>query len=236
MQRLNEYAQPIGEPVNGWTPRERPSEVTLTGQYCRLEPLDAARHADELYAAFRTAPDHRDWTYMAVGPFERVEDYRLYAETAARSPDPRHYAVIDLATGRAIGTISLMRQDPVNGVIEVGNVTFSPLLKQTRASTEVQFLLMAYVFETLGYRRYEWKCDSLNAPSRKTAQRLGFQFEGIFRQAVMYKGRNRDTAWFSILDTEWPVIKQAFAAWLAPANFDAEGRQRASLESLRSTP
>jgi RimJ/RimL family protein N-acetyltransferase len=232
-QRLNEFGQPIGEPVPGWTPRERPGDVTLTGTWCRLEPLDAARHADDLYAAYRSAPDQRDWTYMAVGPFDTLDDYRRYAEGAARSVDPKHYAVIGLKTGRAVGTLALMRQDPGNGVIEVGSVTFSPLLKQTPLSTEAQFLLMAYAFDTLGYRRYEWKCDSLNAPSRAAAQRLGFSYDGLFRQAVMYKGRNRDTAWFSILDKEWAPIKRAFAAWLAPENFDDEGRQRVSLAALR---
>lgn len=233
-QRLNEYGQPIGEPVPEWTPRARPDTVTLTGNWCRLEPVDATRHADDLYAAYRAAPDHRDWTYLGVGPFERVEDYRSHAEALARSTDPRHYAVIDLKTGRAVGTLSLMRQDPANGVIEVGHVMFSPLLKQTPVSTEAQYLLMAYVFDTLGYRRYEWKCDSLNAPSRKTAARLGFTFEGIFRQAVVYKGRSRDTAWFSIIDKEWAPLKRAFAAWLAPENFDAQGLQRASLATLRA--
>ncbi|WP_296660417.1 GNAT family protein [Paraburkholderia sp.] len=232
-QRLNEFGQPIGEPVAGWTPRERPADVTLTGTWCRLEPLDAARHADELDRAFRAAPDQRNWTYLSAGPFDTSEDYRRYAEGAARSTDPKHYAVIDLKTGRAVGTLALMRQDPANGVIEVGSVTFSPQLQQTPLSTEAQYLLMAYAFDTLGYRRYEWKCDSLNAPSRKAAARLGFRFEGVFRQAVIVKGRTRDTAWFSIIDTEWAPLKRAFAAWLAPENFDGQGRQRVSLATLR---
>jgi RimJ/RimL family protein N-acetyltransferase len=231
---LNKYAQPIGEPVPGWSTRPVPEAVTLEGTYCRLEPLDADRHAADLYAAYHAAPDARDWTYMAVGPFERAEDYRRHAEAAARSTDPRHYAVIDRNTGKAVGTLALMRIEPAHGVIEVGHVTFSPLLKQTPLSTEAQFLLMRYVFDTLGYRRYEWKCDSLNAPSRKTAARLGFQFEGIFRQAIVYKGRNRDTAWHSIIDKEWPLLKQAFEAWLAPANFDDAGRQRKSLTEVRA--
>ena len=231
--RLNEFGQAIGEPVPGWTPRERPADVTLTGTWCRVEPLDAARHADDLYAAYRSAPDQRMWTYLSTGPFETAAAYRSFAEGAARGTDPKQYAVIDLKTGRAVGTLGLMRQDPGNGVIEVGFVTFSPLLQQTPLSTEAQFLLMAYVFDTLGYRRYEWKCDSLNAPSRKTALRLGFRYEGLFRQAVMYKGRSRDTAWFSIIDKEWPLVKRAFAAWLAAENFDEAGRQRESLAALR---
>lgn len=233
--RINEYAQPVGSPLPGWTTRPAPSNVVLDGRYCRIEPLDPGRHADELYAAYRVAPDHRDWTYLSVGPFDDAEDYRRYAESAARKADPRHYAVIDLKTGKAVGTFSLMRQAPTHGVVEVGNVMFSPLLKQTPSSTEAQFLLMAYVFDDLAYRRYEWKCDSLNAPSRKAAERLGFTFEGIFRQAVVYKGRSRDTAWYSVVDHEWPVLKRMFEAWLSPENFDARGKQRRPLQDMRES-
>lgn len=230
----NEYGQPIGAPVPGWSPRPLPSAVTLEGRYCRLEPLDADRHAQDLYAAYRSASDWRDWTYLAVGPFDDEQAYRRHAEAAARSTDPRHYAVIDRKTGKAVGTLALMRIDPAQGVIEVGSVTFSPLLKRTPVSTEAQFLLMSYVFDGLGYRRYEWKCDSLNAPSRAAAERLGFKFEGVFRQATVYKGRSRDTAWFSILDKEWPVQQQVFKAWLADDNFDEHGKQRKSLAEVRT--
>lgn len=229
----NEYGQPIGAPVPSWSPRPAPSAVTLEGTYCRIEPLDAQRHAQDLYEAYRAAPDGRDWTYLSVGPFAEIEDFRRHAEAAAHSTDPMHFAVVDRKTGKAVGTLALMRIEPKSGVIEVGFVTFSPLLKRTPLSTEAQYLLMAYVFDELGYRRYEWKCDSLNAPSRKAAERLGFQFEGVFRQAVVYKGRSRDTAWFSILDSEWPAQKQAFQAWLAADNFDEQGRQRHSLDALR---
>jgi RimJ/RimL family protein N-acetyltransferase len=229
----NEYGQPVGAPLPGWTPRPLPSAVTLEGRYCRLEPLDAQRHAQALFDAYRAAPDGRDWTYLSVGPFADMEGFLRHAEAAARSTDPRHFAVVDRKTGQAVGTLALMRIEPNSGVIEVGFVTFSPLLKRTPISTEAQYLLMAYVFDELGYRRYEWKCDSLNAPSRTAAERLGFRFEGIFRQVVVYKGRNRDTAWFSILDSEWPAQKQAFQAWLAPDNFDEQGRQRQSLGDLR---
>ena len=229
----NEYGQPIGAPVHGWTPRPLPTKETLEGTFCRLERLSAERHADDLFEAYQSAPDDRDWTYLSVGPFKESEAYRRYAETAERSADPRHYAVIDKRTSKAVGTLALMRIDPNPGVIEVGFVTFSPLLKRTPISTEAQFLLMSYAFDELGYRRYEWKCDSLNGPSRAAAERLGFTFEGVFRQASVYRGRTRDTAWFSILDKEWPVCKQAFLAWLSPENFDAQGRQRASLSELR---
>ena len=232
--QVNQFAQPIGDPVPGWSPRPAPTGVILEGVHCRLEPLDAARHADDLYASFRSAPDGRDWTYLFVGPFESLEDYRRFADGAARSTDPRHYAVIDRRNGGAVGTLALMRQDPTHGVIEVGNVMFSSLLQRTPLSTEAQFLLMRYVFGQLGYRRYEWKCDSLNAPSRKTAERLGFRFEGIFRQAVVYKGRNRDTAWYAIVESEWPPLEAAFQAWLSTENFDEQGRQRRSLSEFRA--
>ncbi|HKR45275.1 MAG TPA: GNAT family protein [Paraburkholderia sp.] len=231
--RLNEFQQPIGDPVTGWQPRERPARVTIEGQFCRIEPIDLDRHAADLFEAYGTAADSRDWTYLFAEPFTDFAAFREYLAKAAASTDPFHYAVIDRASGKAVGTFALMRIEPVHGVIEVGSVTFSPRLKQTPLSTEAQYLLMRYAFDDLGYRRYEWKCDSLNAPSRKTALRLGFQFEGIFRQAIVYKGRNRDTAWFAIIDQDWPLVKAAFEQWLSKENFDAQGRQRASLASLR---
>jgi len=232
---LNQYQQPIGEPLPAWSARPRPPHNNpIEGRYCRLEPLDPQRHAADLYAAYSKAADGRDWTYLSVGPFADAASYLDYAERAAASTDPLHYAVIELKTGTAVGTLALMRIDPANGVIEVGNVTFSPLLKRTPVSTEAQYLLMQHAFEQLGYRRYEWKCDSLNGPSRQAAARLGFQFEGIFRQAVIYKGRSRDTAWFSILDREWPALRAAFERWLAPDNFDAQGQQRTSLTEMRN--
>jgi RimJ/RimL family protein N-acetyltransferase len=233
---LNTYQQPIGEPLPGWTARARPPHnAAIEGRYCRLEPLDAQRHAADLYAAYSQAADGRDWTYMSVGPFADAAGYRSYAEQAAAGSDPLHYAVIERKTGKAVGTLALMRIDPANGVVEVGFVAFSPLLKRTPVSTEAQYLLMRHAFDDLGYRRYEWKCDSLNAPSRQAAARLGFQFEGVFRQAIVYKGRSRDTAWFSIVDGEWPELRAAFEQWLAPGNFDGEGRQLAPLAALRKT-
>ncbi|MEO5797411.1 MAG: GNAT family protein [Rhodoferax sp.] len=234
MPTTNLFDQPIGDALPAWTARALPAPSPLVGRFCRLEPLDAARHADDLFAAYSQAPDGRDWTYMPVGPFATLADYQAHATQAAVAPGFLHYAVIDLRTGRAVGTLALMRMDPANGVIEVGFVAFSPLLKRTPISTEAQFLLMQHAFDSLGYRRFEWKCDSLNAPSRVAARRLGFQFEGIFRQAVVYKARNRDTAWFSILDTEWPLLRSAFTQWLAADNFDAQGQQRQSLDSFRS--
>ncbi|MGW5464872.1 GNAT family N-acetyltransferase [Streptomyces sp. NPDC003996] len=171
---------------------------------------------------------------MMAAPFGSRDDYRSYVVTVTRADDPLHYAVVDLRSGKAVGTLSLLRQDPSNGVVEVGNVAFSPLLKRTPISTEAQFLLMSYAFDELGYRRYEWKCDSLNTPSRKAAVRLGFTFEGICRQAVVYKGRNRDTAWYSVIDSEWLQVGKALREWLSPDNFDADGRQKQSLSAVRA--
>ncbi|GAA4283656.1 GNAT family protein [Brevibacterium daeguense] len=231
MTRTNEYEQPIGDPVPGWVPVPLPDAEVLAGRYCTLERLDPGRHAADLHAAYAAAPEGRDWTYMSVGPFPTPESYRGWAAAAAQSRDPRHYAVVDNASGRALGTLALMRHDPANGVIEVGWVALSRALQRTPAATEAQFLLMRYVFE-LGYRRYEWKCDSLNAPSRRAAARLGFTYEGTFRQAVVTKGRNRDTAWYALIDRDWPAVRAAFEDWLDPANFDAAGRQLKSLRAL----
>ena len=227
--RLNAFDQPIGPDVQDWTPRQRPPRLVLQGRTCRLEPLNVEAHGDSLYDAYCAQTDASDWTYLFVGPFTDAASYRAYLEGAAASADPQHWAVVDQATGNAVGTLSLMRIDPVHSAIEVGNVTFSPLMKRTPVSTEAQYLLMKLVFDTLGYRRYEWKCDALNAPSRQAALRLGFSFEGIFRQAVIYKGRSRDTAWFSIIDSEWPARRAAFERWLAADNFDASGQQRSKL-------
>lgn len=227
----NEYGQPVGDPVTGWTSVATPDAARLEGRYCTLERLDVDRHADDLHAAYVAAPDDRDWTYLPVGPFPTLASYRDWASGAAETNDPRHYAVVDKTTGRALGTLALMRQDPANGVIEVGFVIFSRALQRTVASSEAQYLLMRYVFDDLGYRRYEWKCDSLNGPSRRAAERLGFTYEGTFRQNVVYKGRNRDTAWFSLTDGEWPHVRAAFEKWLAPGNFDGDGNQLSALRT-----
>jgi RimJ/RimL family protein N-acetyltransferase len=230
--RLNELGQPVGPPLPGWTPRERPPRTPMVGRYCRVEPLDRARHAAELHEANRLAPDGRGWTYLSVDPFDDIESYRAWLTRAATGDDPLFHAIVDGRTGRAVGVAAYMRIDPANGVIEVGHINYSPPLRRTTAATEAMYLMMRRAFDELGYRRYEWKCDSLNAPSRAAAERYGFTFEGIFRQAVVYKGRSRDTAWFSIVDREWPALRAAFERWLAPNNFDASGRQRASLSDL----
>ncbi|HEY4134357.1 MAG TPA: GNAT family protein [Alphaproteobacteria bacterium] len=232
-ERRNDYDQPLGESLPAWTARALPPESPAIGRYCRLERIDPARHAADLYAAFAEAPDLRDWTYMFAGPFTDYEGYAAYLRGEAAKRDPFHHAIVDTASGKAIGSAAYSRIDPAHGVIEVGAVTYSRALQRSRAGTEAMFLMMRRAFDELGYRRYEWKCDSLNAPSRRAAERYGFQYEGTFRQAVVYRGRNRDTAWFSIIDRDWPALRAAFERWLDPENFDGEGRQHRSLTELR---
>ena len=203
----------------------------MEGRYCRLEPLDPDVHAASLHAANALNADGSMWTYMAYGPFAALEFYRQWAEGAARGNDPMFVAIVDRATGKAVGVASYMRIDPANGCIEVGGLAYSPLLQRTLAATEAMYLMMENAFR-LGYRRYEWKCNSLNLPSRAAAQRLGMSYEGLFRQATVVKGRNRDTAWYSVIDAEWVALKEAYQKWLAPANFDAQGRQRMALSAL----
>lgn len=231
----NEHGQPVGPALPQWQPARAPSRVTLTGRYVRLEPVDASRHAADLHAAYQTPTDEPIWTYLSIGPFANAIDFSAYLETISTSVDPLHFALVDVQTNRALGTFSLMRIDPANGVIEVGFVVYSPLLRRTRLASEAIFLLMRHVFDDLGYRRFEWKCDALNAPSRAAALRYGFQFEGLFRQAIVYRGRSRDTAWFSILDVEWPALRQCFETWLSPENFDTGGHQIRRLSALVST-
>lgn len=236
MTRMNEYDQPVGEPVPGWTPRLRPPRTVMEGRFCRIEPLDPARHAQDLFDAYQLAPDDRNWTYLpAEEKPKELAAFRDYLAAEAAKDDPLHFAVIDQATGRAAGACAYLRIDPKHGVIEIGYIAWSPLLQRRPASTEAMFLMMRRAFDELAYRRYEWKCDSLNAPSRAAAERYGFTFEGVFRQALVTKGRNRDTAWFSITDSEWPEIRRAFENWLAPENFDAEGKQRRTLAMIRAT-
>jgi RimJ/RimL family protein N-acetyltransferase len=207
----------------------------LQDRYCRLEPVDVQRHAADLFAAFMEAPDGRDWTYLFVERPETETLLRQYLATLAASEDPLHYVIVDAHTGRAVGTAALMRIDPMHGVIEVGHITFSPRMKKTRIGTEAMYLLMRLAFDELGYRRFEWKCDSLNAASRAAATRYGFTFEGIFRRAIVYKGRSRDTAWYSIIVEEWPRVRLAFETWLAPENFDGAGQQKRALPAIRAS-
>jgi RimJ/RimL family protein N-acetyltransferase len=197
-----------------------------------VEPLQSARHAADLYQAYMEDKDHRVWTYLPYGPFHTLEDYRGWLESFCTGDDPLFHAVIDLKTSRAAGVASYLNVKPDVGVVEVGHINYSPQLQRTPAATEAMFLMMRRIFDELGYRRYEWKCDALNAASRRAAGRLGFVFEGVFRQATIYKGRNRDTAWYSIIDGQWPALKKSFERWLEPGNFDAQERQRVRLSDL----
>jgi RimJ/RimL family protein N-acetyltransferase len=224
--------RPVGRPVPGWTPRPAPPRTPMVGRFCRVEPVDISQHAEQLFAANRLDANGRNWTYLGIDAPTTLEAYVAWLGRMTAGDDPVLHAIVDLASGKAVGVAALMRIDRANGVIEVGNINYSPLLQRKPAATEAMFLLMARVFDELGYRRYEWKCDSLNAASRAAALRLGFRYEGLFRQAVVYKGRNRDTAWFSIIDSEWPALKRAYQQWLGPENFDAEGRQRRGLAEL----
>ena len=204
----------------------------MVGRYCRLEPLDVGRHLEQLFAANRKDESDRMWFYLPYGPFDRLADYRDWVKKNSEGDDPIFYAVV-VPEGGAVGVASYLRIKPEAGSIEVGGIAYSPQLQRTPAATETMYLMMRHAFDDLGYRRYEWKCNALNAPSRAAALRLGFTFEGIFRQAQVLKGRNRDTAWYSILDGEWPPIKVAFEHWLDSANFDSSGRQREKLSALR---
>lgn len=206
----------------------------MQGRFCRVERLSSNAHLDDLYDAFSDDREGVLWTYMAVGPFLSKDAFRAWLESVSESDDPLFHAIIDLSTGKAVGLAAYMRIQPDVGVIEVGNITFSPCLQKTAQATEAMFLMMQRVFDELGYRRYEWKCDSLNAPSRKSAERLGFRFDGIFEQAIVYKGRNRDTAWYSILDKDWPALRDAYIGWLDPDNFDDQGLQQRTLKRFAS--
>jgi RimJ/RimL family protein N-acetyltransferase len=232
----NAYGQPVGAPVAGWSPRPQPQRTVLTGRYCRIEPIDAERDARALFDAYMLAPDGRDWTYLFQERPTSFAACRDYLAAIAASSDPLHYVIVDESSRLAVGTAALMRIEPVHGVIEVGSITYSPLLKRSRAGTEAMYLMMRYAFDDLGYRRYEWKCDSLNGASRAAATRYGFHFEGTFRQAIIYKNRNRDTAWYAIIDKEWPRLRAAFETWLSGENFDARGQQRRSLAAIRAEP
>jgi RimJ/RimL family protein N-acetyltransferase len=225
-------SQPVGTAVETHHAR-RPERVTLDGRWVSLSPLDVERDAEALYEASNgDAERERLWTYLFNGPFASRGDFVADIELKAQSVDPQFFAVIDKAVSRAVGYQSLMRIDPANRAIEVGSILYTPAMQRSRVATESQYLFARYVFEVLGNRRYEWKCNNLNAPSKRAAERLGFAFEGVFRQHMIVKGRNRDTAWFSMLDSEWPARRAGFERWLSPENFDREGRQRERLSDL----
>ncbi len=219
----------FGEPVDA-TPALKPQPVRLEGAQTALEKLDPARHSLDLWTGVKD--DETIWDYLSYGPFPDAGSFANWLVERAKLEDPFYYAVIDKESGRALGLVTLMRIDTVNRVIETGHIIYGTPLKRTVQATEAQYLLAQYVFETLRYRRYEWKTNSLNSPSRRAALRYGFTFEGLFRQHLIVKGRNRDTAWFSMLDSEWPRVRAAFETWLKPENF-VSGRQQRSLEEIR---
>lgn len=221
--------QPVGPALPDWQPPSSPGQEPMQGRYCRLEKLDPERHAEQLFEACSADAEGRNWTYLGYGPFETLEKFGGWVEASSKTEDPLFFVV--LVEARAVGVASYLNIAPANGSVEVGHIHFAEALKKTRAATEAMYLMMRQAFEQ-GYRRYEWKCDALNAPSRRAAQRYGFSYEGIFRQAVVYKGRNRDTAWFAAIDAEWPALKTAFETWLDPDNFDAAGQQKKRLADL----
>jgi RimJ/RimL family protein N-acetyltransferase len=230
--RRNDLGQPVGFDLPAFKSPPFPPHATLPGRYCRVEPLDAARHAGDLFAAQGEDAAGARWTYSFHGPYSNFPAYEEWMKGAQGSRDPQFYAIVDGASGLAVGSCAYMRIEPKHGVIEIGNIYFSPRLAQTRAATEAMFLLMSNAF-ALGYRRYEWKCDSCNLPSRAAATRFGFTYEGMFRQAIVNKGRNRDTTWFAIIDGDWNGgLRDAYLRWLDPANFDAAGRQKVRLSEL----
>jgi|SRR5271166_2843862 len=221
--------RPLGPPVDA-RPAKRPERVTLAGRWITLAPLDADKHAAALYEGSHGDTERESvWDYLFDGPYRSFDEFRASLEVKARSEDPLFFAVIDNASGCARGYQTFLRIDPPNRVIEVGNIMYTPSMQRTAGATEAQFLFASYVFDTLGNRRYEWKCNDLNAPSKRAAERFGFAFEGVFRQHMIVKGRNRDTAWFAMLDSEWPSTKRAYQSWLSPENFDGRGRQKRRL-------
>lgn len=222
--------QPVGVPVDA-TPARLPQPISLKGTSGSLEKLDPARHGQAIWAEVKGHDDV--WAYLFHGPFTSKTEFDAYLRMVAAREDPFAYAILN-SNGRALGFATLMEIRPAHRVVEVGNILYAPALQRTKLATEAQYLLMRYAFEELGYRRYEWKCNSLNEPSRRAALRYGFTFEGIFRQHMIVKGRNRDTAWFSITDQEWPAIRRGFEEWLSSANFDADGKQKKKLEGFRA--
>ncbi|OIK17188.1 GNAT family N-acetyltransferase [Bacillus sp. MUM 116] len=230
-QRINKYNQPIGEELSNWQKREFPSDMYYVGKHTIVTRLSRA-HTKELYNAYKNS-NPSNWTYLTDEPPHNYEKFEQTLLEKIESSTQIYYAVLNKETNKPLGIFSLMRIDQANGVVEVGSINFSDALRRTRISTEAHYLLAKYVFEELQYRRYEWKCDSLNAPSIKTAKRLGFKYEGTFRNNVIYKNRSRSTNWFSMLIEEWPLHKQALTQWLADENFDDEGIQVQRLESFK---
>lgn len=218
--------------LSEWTARPVPERKVLEGQFVRLEPLSVEKHGQGLFEASSVADADSRFTWLFDTVPATLEEMLPWLEKSAASQTTMFFVTIDKATGKIAGRQALMRIDAENGSIEIGNVYWGPLISRKPAATEAQYLFMQYIFDELGYRRYEWKCNNDNLPSKRAAERFGFQFEGIFRQHLIVKGKNRDTAWYSVIDSEWPALKQAYQNWLAPENFDATGQQIRKLESF----
>jgi RimJ/RimL family protein N-acetyltransferase len=229
MSIINNNGQETGFLMPNWEVCQKPPQKNMYGQYCNLEPLSIDKHSEQLFSAFIEDSDEYNWTYLPYGPFDNVKSFSVWLEECCLGDDPQFQVIIDKETNKALGMASYLRIVPIVGVIEVGHIHYSNKMQRTCVATEAMYLMMSRVFDELGYRRYEWKCDALNARSCRAAGRFGFTFEGIFRQATIYKGRNRDTAWYSIIDSEWPKIKSAYEDWLNPNNFDTNGNQLNSL-------
>ncbi len=230
-KNFNQFGQQVGAAVPNWCAPDFPSFETLHGQYCRVEPLNIEQHVNDLFEAFQLDAQGLVWTYLPYGSFDSVAEYSLLLEKLITPVEQQFYAIVDLKSNRAVGVAAYLRINPDAGSIEIGHLCYSPLLQKNIMASEAMYLMMAKIFDA-GYRRYEWKCNALNQASVASAIRLGFQFEGIFRQALVVDGCNRDTAWYSIIDSEWLALKNKFEAWLTPSNFDEQAQQIKSLQEF----
>ena len=228
----NQFGQLIGDPIENWIPRHTPEKIMIEGKYCILQPLIIKQHADKLFEALAVDNQGESWTYLPYGPFDTLHDFKDWLSKTISEEDTLLYAILDAKQQRPIGISGYLRINPQHGVIEIGHIHFSKLLKQTSLATEAIYLMLRLAFDEYGYRRCEWKCNDLNEASRKAAKRFGFIFEGIFRQSYVFKNCNRDTAWFSIIDKEWPALKEKFEKWLHPENFSVDGRQFLKLSEI----
>lgn len=232
MQEQNEFGQILGEKIIGWQVARRPDgSKVLQGSYCYLEPINVLKHGSALFHSLSLDNKGETWTYLPYGPFADEKDFCVWLEQVSQEQDTQLYAIFN-KEHQALGIAGYLRINPQHGVIEVGHLHYSRQLQKTPVATEAMYLMMKYSFDELGYRRYEWKCNSLNEASKAAARRLGFSFEGVFRQCNIFKNRNRDTAWFSILDSEWPQLNSRFSKWLADSNFDNDGKQRQRLSEI----
>ncbi|MFC0227178.1 GNAT family N-acetyltransferase [Serratia aquatilis] len=231
---INQYGQPVGEPLPHWSPRARPDGATLNGRFCRLQALDAERDFSALFDAFQLAPDGRDWTYLMRERPESPQELREHLQNMQANLALVNLTVFDLSSQKPVGTAAFMRIEEGHGVLEIGHICWSPLMKRCSSATEAIYLMLRYAFDELGYRRCEWKCDSLNEPSRQAAQRFGFTYEGRFIKALVTKGRSRDTDWFALTEERWPLVRSAFERWLDDSNFDAANQQKQRLQAFMS--